>query len=112
MVAVLVCAPGLITMAWIARVAFVLPGRVPTLHRPVPLLYDPWLGVAVTKRSPLGSRSAIATLVAASGPLLLSVTVKVTVSPTLGVASLTDLLNARSACCGVSVALAVLLPAL
>jgi hypothetical protein len=35
---------------------------------------------------------------------------KVTVSPTLGVALLTVLVNARSACCGVTVALAVLLP--
>ena len=35
-------------------------------------------------------------------------TVKVIVSPTLGVASLTVLVSARSACCGVSVALAVL----
>ena len=47
---------------------------------------------------------------AASGPLLVSVTVKVIVSPTLGVASLTVLVSARSACWGVSVALAVLLP--
>ena len=35
---------------------------------------------------------------------------KVIVSPTLGVASLTVLVSARSACCGVSVALALLLP--
>ena len=42
--------------------------------------------------------------------MLVSVTVKVIVSPTLGVASLTVLVDARSACCGVSVALAVLLP--
>jgi hypothetical protein len=33
--------------------------------------------------------------------------VNVTVSPTLGVASLTDLLTCRSACCGASVALAL-----
>ena len=37
-------------------------------------------------------------------------TVKVTLSPTFGVASLTVLLTARSARCGVSVALALLLP--
>ena len=49
---------------------------------------------------------------AASGPLLVSVTVKVIVSPTLGVGSLTVLVSARSACCGVSVALAVLLAVL
>src|SRR5436305_1548165 len=49
------------------------------------------------------------TLVAAFGPTLLTVTVKVTVSPTLGVGSLTDLVTARSACWGMSVALEVLL---
>ena len=43
---------------------------------------------------------------------MVSVTVKVMVSPTLGVGSLTVLVTARSACCGVSVALAVLLPGL
>ena len=47
---------------------------------------------------------------AASGPVLVRVTVKVIVSPTLGVGLLTVLVSARSACCGVSVALAVLLP--
>ena len=36
-------------------------------------------------------------------------TVKVMTSPTLGVGSLTVLVTARSACCGVSVALPVLL---
>src|SRR5260370_39120664 len=50
------------------------------------------------------------TLVAAFGPWLATVTVKVTMSPTFGVGSLTALLRVRSACCGVSVALAVLLP--
>ena len=45
---------------------------------------------------------------AASGPLLVSVTVNVIVSPTLGVALLTAFARARSACCGVSVALALL----
>jgi hypothetical protein len=48
--------------------------------------------------------------VALSGPALLTVIVKLIWSPTLGVASLTVLVMARSACCGVSVALAVLLP--
>src|ERR1700716_2294776 len=43
------------------------------------------------------------------GPALLNVTVKVMVSPTLGVALLTILLTTRSACCGISVALALLL---
>ena len=51
----------------------------------------PWLGVADTKVSPAGNRSVTCTPVAASGPLLVSVTVKVMVSPTLGVGSLTVL---------------------
>ena len=68
--------------------------------------------MAETKVRPAGSRSLTWTLVAASGPLLVRVTVKVIVSPTLGVGSLTVLASARSACCGVSVALAVLLAVL
>ena len=47
-----------------------------------------------------------------SGPLLVRVTVKVTVSPTLGVGLSTVLVSARSACCGVTVAEAVLLAVL
>ena len=49
----------------------------------------PWLGLADTKVSPAGSRSVTCTPVAASGPLLVSVTVKVIWSPTLGVGLLT-----------------------
>ena len=49
---------------------------------------------------------------AVSGPLSVSVTVKVIVSPTLGVGLSTVLVRTRSACCGVSVAVAVLLPVL
>ena len=49
---------------------------------------------------------------AASGPLLVRVTVKVIVSPTLGVGLLTVLVSARSACCGVTATLAVLLAVL
>src|SRR4051794_38135750 len=52
------------------------------------------------------------TLVAASGPLSVRTIVYVMVSPTLGVGSLTTLLICRSACCGVSVAAALLLPTL
>ena len=47
------------------------------------------------------------TPVAVFGPALARVMLKVIVSPTLGVALLTDFVTARSACCGVSVALAV-----
>src|SRR6516165_7944546 len=65
--------------------------------------------MADTKVNPAGKASLTLTFVAASGPLLLRVTVKITVSPTLGVASFTVLVNARSACCGVTVTLAWLL---
>src|SRR5262249_45493083 len=65
-----------------------------------------------TKVRPAGSRSSTVTLVAASGPALVRVTVKVMVSPTFGVGSLTDLVRARSARCGVVVALAALLEVL
>ena len=51
-------------------------------------------------------------MVTVLGPALLSVPVNVIVSPTFGVALFTVLLSARSACCGVSVALALLLLAL
>ena len=59
--------------------------------------------MAETKVSPRAAGRSPATLVAASGPLLVRVTVKVIVSPTLGVGSLTVLASARSACCGVTV---------
>ena len=59
---------------------------------------------------PAGSRSVTWTLLAEFGPALVRVTVKVIVSPTLGEALLTVLVRARFACCGVSVALALLLP--
>ena len=96
-------------MAMIVRVCGAPGPTVPTSHTPVASSYVPWLGSAETKVSPAGNRSVTSTLVAASGPLLVRVTVKVIVSPTLGVASLTVLVSARSACWGVSVALAVLL---
>src|SRR6478672_11746348 len=65
--------------------------------------------MAETRASPDGSRSVACTFVARWGPLLVSVTLKRIVSPTLGLGLSTVLMRARSACCGVSVALAVLL---
>src|SRR5438034_832953 len=41
MAAAFVATAGPTTVARMARVAFAPPGRVPTLHRPVPLLYEP-----------------------------------------------------------------------
>jgi hypothetical protein len=57
----------------------------------------PWLGLADTKLTPAGSRSVTNTPVASSGLRLDSVTVKMIWSPTLGVASLTVFVTARSA---------------
>src|SRR3954466_2287447 len=85
---------------------------VPTFQRPEVPSYVPALVVADTKVRPAGRRSVTCTPVAASGPLLVRVTVKVMTSPTLGVALLTALARARSARCGVSVALPLLLPLL
>src|SRR5262245_22089905 len=59
---------------------------------------------------PAGSGSCTVTFVAGSGPLSVRVMVYLMVSPTLGAGLLTVLVSARSACCGVSVALGLLLP--
>src|SRR5262245_36215237 len=67
------------------------------------------LGVAETNARPAGKRSLMDTLVAALGAWLVTRIVKVMVSPTLGVELLTSFAMDRSACCGVSVTLAVLL---
>ena len=69
--------------------------------------------MAETKVRPDGSRSVTCTPVASDGPLLVNVTVKVMVSPTLGVWLLTVLVTARSAWgVSVSVSVALLLPGL
>ena len=110
-VAVLVWASGLATVAVMVRVWGAAVVTVPTAQMPVAGSYVPWLGVDETKVTPAGSRSVNWTPVAASGPLSVRVTVKVIVSPTLGVGSLTILPSARLAACGsmevVSVLLAV-----
>ena len=59
--------------------------------------YVPCDGVAETSVSPAGNGSVTSAPVAPSGPLFVSVTVNVTVSPTFGVASSTDFAIARSA---------------
>ena len=71
----------------------------------------PALGAADTKVRPAGSESVTCTPVALLGPLLVAVTVKVTLEPKLGVALSTILVTAMSAACPVTVAEAVLLPA-
>src|SRR5262249_53792024 len=73
---------------------------VPTVQTAVLALYVPWLGVALTSVKPTGSTSISVTLVALAGPELVSVIVKVMVSPTFGAALDTDLASARSATSG------------
>ena len=70
----------------------------------------PTLGTAETKVRPAGSRSVTCTPVALLGPLLVAVTVKVTLVFWFGVVLLTVLVMAMSAATGVMVALAELLP--
>src|SRR5205823_4483798 len=103
-----VCASGLTTLAWSCKVCGATVVMVPALQTPVAEVYVPWLGVAETKVRPVGSRSVTCTFVAASGTALLSVIINVMVLPTLGAALETVLATARLACCGVSVALALL----
>ena len=76
---------------------------VPTVQTPVPALYEPWLGVALTYVSSAltGKVSVNFTLWAVLGPLFVTVTVNVIVSPTFGVALLTVFTTARSAELGV-----------
>src|SRR5437588_302259 len=100
---------GLATWATIWSTRGPAVSTVPTFQTPVPLVYVPWLVVADRNVRPAGIWSCTVTLVAVSGPVSLSVMVQVMVSPTLGVELLTALVRARSACCGVSVTLALLL---
>ncbi len=111
-VAVLVTGFGLVTVARIASVSGDPTATVPTSQCPVAGSYVPWLVVSDTNVRPEGRRSVTWAPVAGSGPLLPRETVKVTVSPTLGVGLSTVLASARSACCGVRVAVAVLLEVL
>src|SRR5262245_7458702 len=108
-VAMLNWASGALTVARIWRVATAPLATVPTSHTPAMSSYVPWLGVEPTKERPAGRRSLTWTLVAASGPALDRVTVKVIVSPTLGRGSFTDFCICKSAFCGDSVAVGGLL---
>ncbi len=74
-VAVLVCAPGLTTVARIRSVCGDAVVTVPTAQIPLTASYVPRLGVAMTNVTPAGRRSVTCTPVAASGPLSVSVTV-------------------------------------
>src|SRR5262249_30143376 len=85
---------------------------VPALQIAVSGLYVPWLAVAETKVKLAGRMLVTRTLVAGSGPLLVRLMGDVIVSPTFGRALLSVLARARSACVGVSVALALSLAVL
>ena len=80
---------GVLTVAMINNVGFAPLATVPTVHTPVALSYAPCEGVADTKVMPAGNVSVTETLVAESGPALLTVTVNVTLSPMSGAALLT-----------------------
>ena len=105
-IAVFVRAVGTVTVAMMLNVALVPLARLPTVH--VPDAYVPVDGVALTSDNPAGSASATETACAVSGPLLLTVTVNVTLAPTDGVALLTVFVTARSASRASTVAEAML----
>src|SRR5262245_54380893 len=65
--------------------------------------------MANTSVSPVGSWSVSLNAEAVSGPLFVTRTVKMMTSPTFGVGLLTVLVTDRSACCGASLTVAVLL---
>ena len=108
-VAVLVIAVWVVTVATMLSVAEAAFAMVPTVHTPA--AYEPVDGVADTNVNPAGSASATETLCALSGPLLVTVTVNVTLLFNAGVALLTVLLVARSALGTSTDAVAVLLAA-
>ena len=108
----LVCGSGLTTVAWISSVCGHPALTVPTRPEAGRGVVGPLAGRRRHERQPGRQQVGHLDVGGRSGPLLVRVTVKVIVSPTLGVGLLTVLVNARSACCGVSVTLAVLLPGL
>ena len=93
-IAVLVIGVVAVTVATMSSVAEAPLASVPRVHRPA--AYAPADGVADTSVRPAGSASASDTLCAPSGPLLVTVTTKVTLLFNGGVASLTVFVTARS----------------
>ena len=87
----------LATVAVIWIVAVALTARLPTVHMPVPLTYEPWLELEETNVKPEGKRSLTATPDPASGPALVVCTVNTTFCPTLCVEVDTDFVSERSA---------------
>ena len=100
------------TVAVMVNVAHAPLANVPTVHAPVMLLNVPALGaVLLTKVYPVGKTSVTLTLVAALGPALLAVKVKMTLLPTFGVALFTVFTIPTLACAtGTGVLVELLLP--
>ena len=95
--AVLSSAPVASTVAVTVSVALAPLASVGTDQTSVVSSYVPVAVVAVPNESPALSVSVTSIAVASSGPSLVRVTVKVTVSPTLGAGSSTVLVSDRSA---------------
>src|SRR5260370_258111 len=81
---------------------------VPTVHTPETLTYLPVMGWADTKVKSAGKRSFSFPVEDGMGHLSVSGVEKFIVSISFGVELFTVLVTARSACCGVSVTLALL----
>ena len=94
MVAVLAYTPVDLTVATTVRVALALSAKLPMFQ--LGALQVPVEGVALTKVYPVGKLSTTLTPVAANGPLLVAVMVKVTLLPITGVALFTTLLMDKS----------------
>ena len=83
-----------VTVALIVRVGEAPLLTMPRFQIPEPAVYVPWVGVADTKVRPAGNWSITFTPVSVAGPLLVSVSVKVTLLP--GVVLLVVLVRLRS----------------
>ena len=98
--AVLVIVPVASTVATIVSAVLAPLARLGTVQTGA--VHDPVVGVTERTPRPAGIASVTSMFVAVSGPPLVSVTVKVTVSPKAGVLSSTTLVKDRSAACGVT----------
>src|SRR5262245_58352362 len=101
-------AVGLVTRTWMVSVAWERAARLGTAQIRAATLTVPVVAEAEMIVTPGGRVSCRRMFVAVSGPRLLRMIVYVTLSPTLGVASSTILVTARSASSGSTSTLAVL----
>ncbi len=98
-VAVLTIAPVVVvlTVATIVRMAISPTAIFPIVHWLVPVLYDPCVALVCTKVIPAGTVSTTRTFVAGLGPLLRTVTEKVTCCPAVGKSVFAVFATVRSA---------------